>query len=67
MSRYRSVVFHPNRDVILPGILSKCFTLNGDQKSLFSSSKCRFHFCFISGEEIFTDFLTMQNALSRGV
>ena len=54
---YRSVVFHPCKDVILPGILSKCFTFNGDQKSLFPSSKCRFDVCSISGDEIFTDCL----------
>ena len=56
-SFYRSVVFHPSKDVILPGILSKCYTFNGDQKSLFSSSKCCFHVCSISGDEIFTDCL----------
>ncbi|XP_015749814.1 PREDICTED: uncharacterized protein LOC107329659 isoform X1 [Acropora digitifera] len=54
---YRSVVFHPTKDVILPGILSKCYTLDGDQKSLFPSSKCRFNVCSISGDEIFTDCL----------
>ena len=26
VSLYRSVVFHPTKDVILPGILSKCYT-----------------------------------------
>ena len=56
-SLYRSVVFHPSKDVILPGMLSKCYTINGDQKSLFPSSKCRFHVCSISGDEIFTDCL----------
>ena len=56
-SFYRSVVFHPSKDVILPGILSKCYTFDGDQKSLFHSSKCRFHVCSISGDEIFTDCL----------
>ena len=56
-SFYRSVVFHPSKDVILPGILSKCYTFNGDQKSLFPSSKCYFHVCSISGDEIFTDCL----------
>ena len=56
-SRYRSVVFHPSKDVILPGILSKCYTFNGDQKSLFPSSKCCFHICSICGDEIYTDCL----------
>ncbi|XP_015778917.1 PREDICTED: uncharacterized protein LOC107356807 isoform X2 [Acropora digitifera] len=54
---YRSVVFHPCKDVILPGILSKCYTFDGDQKSLFPSSKCRFDVCSISGNEMFTDCL----------
>ena len=54
-SLYRSVVFHPSKDVVLPGILSKCYTFNGDQKSLFPSCKCRFYVCSISGDEIFTD------------
>ncbi|XP_015765380.1 PREDICTED: uncharacterized protein LOC107344244 [Acropora digitifera] len=56
-SLYRSVVFHPSKDVILPGILSNCYTFKGDQKSLFPSSKCCFHVCSISGDEIFTDCL----------
>ena len=56
-SLYRSVVFHPSKDVILPGMLSACYTFNGDQKPLFPSSKCRFHVCSISGDEIFTDCL----------
>ena len=56
-SLYRSVVFHPSKNVILPGNLSKCYTFNGDQKSLFPSSKCRFNVCSISGDEIFTDCL----------
>ncbi|XP_044182631.1 uncharacterized protein LOC114962403 [Acropora millepora] len=56
-SLYRSVVFHPSKELILPGILSKSYTFNGDEKSLFPSSKCRFHICSISGDEIFTDCL----------
>ncbi|XP_015778905.1 PREDICTED: uncharacterized protein LOC107356798 [Acropora digitifera] len=56
-SLYRSVVFHPSKDVILPGILSKCYTFNGDQELLFPSSKCCFRVCSISGDEIFTDCL----------
>ena len=57
LSLYRSIVFHPNKDVILPGILSNCYIFNGDQKSLFPSSKCCFRVCSISGDEIFTDCL----------
>ena len=57
LSPYRSVVFHPSKDVILPGILSKCYAFNGDQKSLFPSSECFFRVCSICGDEIFTDCL----------
>ena len=56
-SPYRSVVFHPSKDVILPGILSKCYRFNGDQEPLFPSSKCCFRVCSISGDEIYTDCL----------
>ena len=56
-SLYRSVVFHPSKDLILPGLLSKCYIFNGDQKTLFPTSKCCFSVCSISGDEIFTDCL----------
>ncbi|XP_068702278.1 uncharacterized protein [Montipora foliosa] len=52
---YRSVVFHPTKDVILPGVLSHAYSLNGDLKPLFPTSKCSFSVCSIFGDEILTD------------
>ena len=51
MSLYRSVVFHPTEDLVLPGILSHAYTFDGDLKPLFLSSKCRFWVCSISAEK----------------
>ena len=52
---YRSVVFHPTKDVILPGMLSHGYSFNGDLKPLFPTSKCSFSVCSICGDEILTD------------
>jgi len=49
---YRSVVFHPTQDLVLPGILSHAYTFDGDRKPLFPSSKCDFQLCSISAEKI---------------
>ena len=51
-SFYRSVVFHPTEDLVLPGILSHAYTFDGDVKPLFLSSKCRFSVCSISADKI---------------
>ena len=51
MSFYRSVVFHPTEDLVLPGILSHAYTIDGDLKPLFLSSKCRFSVCSISADK----------------
>ena len=51
-SLYRSVVFHPIEDFVLPGILSHAYTFDGDLKPLFLSSKCRFSVCSISVDKI---------------
>ncbi|XP_078376274.1 uncharacterized protein LOC144659657 isoform X1 [Oculina patagonica] len=51
MTFYRSVVFHPTEDFVLPGILSHAFTTAGDLKPLFLSSKCRFSVCSISADK----------------
>ena len=51
-SFFRSVVFHPTRDCILPGILSQAYTMDGDLKPLFPGSNCRFSVCSISGDKI---------------
>ena len=57
MSFYRSVVFHPTEALVLPGILSHAYTIDGDLKPLFLSSKCRFTVCSISADKtkILTD------------
>ena len=50
-SFYRSVVFHPSEDLVLPGILSHAYTFDGDLKPHFLSSKCFFWVCSISAEK----------------
>ena len=50
-SFYRSVVFHPTEDLVLPGVLSHAYTLNGDLKLLFLQSDCRFSVCSISADK----------------
>ena len=50
-SFYRSIVFHPTEDLVLPGILSHAYTFDGDLKPLFLSSKCRFWVCSVSAEK----------------
>ena len=54
---YRSVVFHPTKDLVLPGILSHAFATDGDLKPLFIQSNCRFSVCSISADKtkILTD------------
>ena len=54
-SYFRSVVFHPTKDVILPGELSHAYTFDGDLNPLFPESKCSFSVCSISGDKILTD------------
>ena len=56
VSFYRSVVFHPTERLVLPGILSHAYTIDGDLKPLFVSSKCRFSVCSISADK--TNMLT---------
>ena len=53
-SCYRSVVFHPTKEVVLPGILNQAYALDGDLKPLFPESNCSFTVCSIvtSGGEI---------------
>ncbi|XP_015774908.1 PREDICTED: uncharacterized protein LOC107353102 isoform X2 [Acropora digitifera] len=50
-SFYRSVVFHPTQDRVLPGILSHAYSFNGELRPLFPSSKCRFSVCSISADK----------------
>ena len=51
LSFFRSVVFHPTKESILPGILSQAYTMDGDLKPLFPGSNCRFSVCSISGDK----------------
>ena len=51
LSFFRSVVFHPTKECILPGILSQAYTMDGDLKPLFLGSNCRFSVCSISGDK----------------
>ena len=50
-SFYRSVVFHPTQDRVLPGILSHAYSFHGELRPLFLSSKCRFSVCSISADK----------------
>ena len=52
---YRSVVFHPIKDVILPGVLNTAYSFDGNLKPLFPTSKCSFSVCSICGDEMLTD------------
>ena len=50
-SKFRSLVFHPTKRCVLPGILSQAYTIDGDLKPLFPGSNCRFSVCSISGDK----------------
>ena len=50
-SLFRSVVFHPKKECLLPGTLSQAYTMDGDLKPLFAGSSCRFLVCSISGDK----------------
>ena len=45
---YRSVVFHPTKKVVLPGILSHAYAMDGQLTPLFPNSTCSFTVCSIS-------------------
>ena len=62
---YRSVVFHPTLELILQGTLCQGYTLVGDVKPLFRSSKCQFLVCSISGDKttMLTDCLDGRNCV----
>ncbi|XP_044170073.1 uncharacterized protein LOC114977185 isoform X2 [Acropora millepora] len=57
-SMYRSVVFHPTENLVLPGILSHGYATDGELKPLFPQSDCIFTVCSISGDmtKMLTDF-----------
>ena len=58
-SCYRSVVFHPTEPIVLPGILSHAYSIDGDLLPLFPKGNCRFSVCSVHGDEskIITDCL----------
>ena len=64
-SLFRSVVFHPTKECILPGILSQAYTMDGDFKPLFPGCNCRFSVCSISGDKtkILTNCLESSKCL----
>ena len=55
-SCYRSVVFHPTEPIVLPGILSRAYSVNGDFLPLFPNSNCKFTVCSVNGDSMITDF-----------
>ena len=65
LSLFRSVVFHPTKECILPGSLSQAYTMDGDLKPLFPESNCRFSVCSISGDKtkILTNCLESSKCL----
>ena len=65
VSCFRSVVFPPTKDCILPGVLSQAYTMDGDLKPLFPVSNCRFSVCSISGNKtkILTNCLESSKCL----
>ena len=65
LSFFRSVVFHPTKECILPGILSQAYTMDGDLKPLFPECNCRFSVCSISGDKtkILTNCLESSKCL----
>ena len=51
LSFYRSVIFHPTQSLVLPGILSHAYTIDGDLKPIFNETDCKFSVCSISGDK----------------
>ena len=51
LSFYRSTVFHPSGQYVLPGNMANVYDLNGQPTSLFPGSKCRFTACAFSGDK----------------
>ena len=55
LSYFSSVIFHPFKDVILPGVLSHAYTFIGELTVLFPESHCNFSVCALSGDTMLTD------------
>lgn len=47
----RLVVFHPTKQIVLPGVLSQAYTYDGDLKPLFPKSNCKFSVSSVSGDK----------------
>ncbi|CAH3183851.1 unnamed protein product, partial [Porites lobata] len=56
LSCYRSVFFHPTKPIVLPGILSHAYSIDGAFLPLFPNSNCRFTVCSVNGDSMITDF-----------
>ena len=63
LSCYRSVVFHPSEPIVLPGILSHAYSIDGDLLPLFPRSNCRFSVCSVNGDTMITDSLDNARCL----
>ena len=63
LSAFNSVVFHPSKDFILPGVLSHAYTFNGELTQRFPESPCCFSICALSGDTMFTDCLSDAKCL----
>ena len=50
VSLYCLVAFHPEENIVLPGVLSHAYTFDGDLKAFLPQSLCRFTVCSISGD-----------------
>ena len=55
LSCYRSVVFHPTKPIVLPGVLSHAYSFDGDFLPLFSKSNCKFSVCSVNADSMITD------------
>ena len=56
LSCYRSVVFHPTKPIVLPGILSHAYSVDGDFLPLFPKSNCKFTVCSVNGDTMISNF-----------
>ena len=62
---FRSVVFHPTEEIVLPGVLSHAYTMDGILRVLFPKSSCRFSVCSVSRNKtkILTDCVENSKCL----
>ncbi|CAH3185731.1 unnamed protein product, partial [Porites lobata] len=56
LSCYRSVFFHPTKPIVLPGIVSHAYSIDGAFLPLFPNSNCKFSVCSVNGDSMITDF-----------